>query len=88
MDCIFKWNIYASKDTRKVIEETISIYFNNPPAQLNPCHDEPLNITMMTMDPIDEEIYGVIRCSCDDYIGDLYCTIDGKNLDVILKNDP
>jgi len=87
MDCKLDWNIYANGDTRKVIEETISIYFNNPPTQLNPCHDEPIHVTLTTMDPIDEEIYGVIRCSCDDYIGDLYCSIDGKNLDVILKND-
>jgi len=85
MDCMFNWNIYASENTRKVIEETISIYFNNPPTQLNPCHDEPLNITLITMDPVDEEFYGVIRSSCDNYIGDLYCTIDGKELDVILK---
>ena len=85
MDCIFNWNIYANVDTRKVIEQTISIYFNNPPTQLNPCHDEPLNITLITLDPVDEEFCGVIRCSCDDYIGDLYCTIDGKEIDVISK---
>ncbi len=85
MDCRFNWNIHTSEDVSKVIEETISIYFNNPPTQLNPCHDEPLNITLITMDPVDEEIYGAIRCSCDNYLGDLYCTIDGKELDVILK---
>ena len=85
MDCILNWNICVNVDTRKVIEQTISIYFNNPPTQLNPCHDEPLNITLITMDPVDEEFYGVIRCSCDDYIGDLYCRIDGKEIDVISK---
>ncbi len=61
MDCIFNWNIYASEDTRKVIEKTISIYFNNPPTQLDACHDEPLNITLITMDPIDTEFYGIIK---------------------------
>ena len=85
MDCKFNWNINTSEDIKKAIEVTISIYFNNPPTQLNPCHDEPLNITLITMDPVDEEIYGVIRCSCDNYLGDLYCTIEGKELDVILK---
>ena len=85
MNCIFNWNIYESENTRKVIEETISIYFKNPATELNPCHDEPLNITLITMDPVDEEINGVIRCSCDEYIGDLYCTIDGKEIDVISK---
>ena len=85
MDCRFNWNIHTSEDVSKVIEETISIYFNNLPTQLYPCHDEPLNITLITMDPIDEEFNGIISCSCDAYIGDLYCTINGKDLDVIFK---
>ena len=85
MDCIFNWSINTSKDIKKVINETISIYFNNPPSQLNACPDKPLNIRLITMDPINEEIYGAIRCSCGDHIGDLYCAVDGKDLDVILK---
>ena len=48
-------------------------------------YHQPAGVKWRDVFPIDEEFYGVIRCSCDDYIGDLYCTVDGKELDVILK---
>ncbi len=82
MDCEFKWHRDASVEIKERVNKIISEFISSSVNQLEPCHDDPLQVSILEADPFYEIFRGTIYCSCREPLGRFDCNASGMKLNV------